>query len=208
MENLLDDFEPVEHFTDKEILTKIWTIPKPIFKYIHHYRYEKRLTLLLVLAGITNAFDKSFSKNIGSNNSIIETLIFSIIGGALLGWISYYIYSGLLRWTGSWLKGTASSDAILRVLVYASIPTITSLVLVLPKLLLINNTESNFYTPSNYAIAIIDFILSVWTIVLSIAGIAEIQQFSIGKAIVNLLLPIFIILIPIFLIMYVIWGFH
>ena len=135
MENLLDDIDEVQRFTDKEIFTKIWTFPRPVFKFINHFKYQKYLTVLLILAGITNAFDRADISNIGKYDSIIVTIIASIVGGALFGWISFYIYSSLIRFTGKWLNGHADTDSILRVLTYASIPSITGLILVIPKLL-------------------------------------------------------------------------
>jgi hypothetical protein len=207
MENLLDDFEQVEHFTDKEIFTQIWTRPRPVFKFINHCRYEKHATLLFILAGIAKAFSRTEDKSMLDTSSIVVTLIGCIIGGALFGWISYYIYSSLVRWTGTWLKGCANTDAILRILAYASIPTIVGLVLIIPELALRYSTafgEDNFsfgnnitYTILYYMLIFIKAVLGIWTLVLYTIGIAEVQQFSIGKALINLILPLVVVIIPV-----------
>lgn len=206
MENLLDDIDEVQHFTDKEIFTKIWTIPRPIFKYINHLKYEKHLTILLILAGITSAFERAETNYLGSNDSIGITIFASIIGGALFGWISYYLYSSLIRFTGKWLNGKANTDSILRTLAYASIPTITGLVLVIPKFLL---TGTDLYQNLlTYGFTVVESILGIWTFVLYVIGISEVQQFSIGKALLNLLLPFIVIVIPIFILVMAFVGFR
>jgi hypothetical protein len=206
MENLLDDIDEVQHFTDKEIFTKIWTLPRPIFKYINHFRYEKHLTVLLILAGISSAFDRSERNNLGSYDSIGFTIIVSILVGALFGWISYYLYSSLIRLTGKWINGKADTDSILRTLAYASIPSIAGLVLIIPKLLL---RGSDLYeNVLTYGFSITESILGIWTLVLSVIGMSEIQQFSNGKALLNLILAVLVVAIPIVLIILIFWGFN
>jgi hypothetical protein len=206
MENLLDDIDEVQHFTDKEIFTKIWTLPRPIFKYINHFRYEKHLTVLLILAGISSAFDRSERNNLGSYDSIGFTIIVSILVGALFGWISYYLYSSLIRLTGKWINGKADTDSILRTLAYASIPSIAGLVLIIPKLLL---RGSDLYeNVLTYGFSIAELILGIWTLVLSVIGMSEIQQFSNGKALLNLILAVLVVAIPIVLIILIFWGFN
>jgi hypothetical protein len=49
-----------------------------------------------------------------------------------------------------------------------------------------------------YFAAIAELALGVYTIVLSVIGVSIVQQFSIGKSILNLLLPILVIFVPIF----------
>jgi hypothetical protein len=206
MENLLDDIDEVQRFTDKEIFTKIWTFPRPVFKFINHFKYQKYLTVLLILAGIVNAFDRADISNIGKYDSIIVTIIASIVGGALFGWISFYIYSSLIRFTGKWINGKANTDSILRTLAYASIPSIAGLVLIIPKLLL---RGSDLYeNVLTYGFSITESILGVWTLVLSVIGISEVQQFSIGRAVVNLILAVLVVAVPIVFIFLIFWGFH
>ncbi len=206
MENLLDDIDVVQRFTDKEIFTKIWINPRPIFKYINHFKYQKHLTVLLILAGITNAFDRADVSNVGRYDSIIVTIVAPVLGGALFGWISFYIYSSLIRFTGKWINGKADTDSILRVLAYATIPSIAGLILVIPKLLF---GESNLVESIlTYGFSTVESILGIWTLVLSVIGISEVQQFSIGRAVLNLILACLVIAVPIIFIFLIFWGFH
>ena len=50
-----------------------------------------------------------------------------------------------------------------------------------------------------YTFFLFDLLLGAWSIILLIIGISEVQKLSIGKALINLLLPVSIILIPILL---------
>jgi hypothetical protein len=42
------------------------------------------------------------------------------------------------------------------------------------------------------------FVLAVWTLVIFVVGLSEVQKFSVGKAIGNLFLAILVIIIPAF----------
>jgi hypothetical protein len=51
---------------------------------------------------------------------------------------------------------------------------------------------------------ILEFILGIWTIVFCVVGVSEVQKLSIGKSIVNLILPLLVFAIPIIIIVLII----
>jgi hypothetical protein len=75
MENILLK-EKMLHLTDKDIFTKIWTSPRQVFKYINDNYYDKYLTVLLFLAGISRSFSRASMKNMGDEMSIWAILVF------------------------------------------------------------------------------------------------------------------------------------
>lgn len=192
---------------DKDIFTKIWTSPRLIFKYINDNNYNKHVNMLLILAGITNAFDRASTKNLGDNVSLIGILALCIVLGALLGWIGYYLYSSLLSWTGKWLDGKGNSNSILTMLSYAMIPAILTLVLIFIQMGLygVGIFQSNFDVFSGglisniifFTTSILELTLGIWTLVLIVIGLSEVQKISVPKAILNMLLPPLVILVPI-----------
>ncbi len=203
--------------SDKDVFTKIWASPRSVFKYINDYNYEKYVTILLVLAGIAGAFDRASKNSMGDNMSLIGVLSVSIIAGGLLGWISYYLYAALLSWTGKWIDGKGNTSSLLRMMAHAMIPSIIALVFFIPQIALFGNgifqseldVESSgaFSTIAFYASLIIQMILGFWTLVLFVIGISEVQKLSIGKSILNLLLPLFIIMVPLLIIVFLFLGF-
>jgi hypothetical protein len=209
MENPLDGNKKQLYFTDKDIFTKIWTSPRKVFRFINDTQYDKYVKVLLVLAGISRAFDRASMKDMGDNMSLLSIIGFSVLVGGLLGWISYYIYAALVSWTGKWLKGQGNTSSILRILSYAMTPAIFSLIFLIPQIGIYGNEMfksdgdiisagliANIFV---YSSIIIELILGIWTMVLCIIGISEVQKISIGKSILNLFLPIIVILIPIIL---------
>ncbi|MFV5689922.1 Yip1 family protein [Flavobacterium sp. ZT3R25] len=211
--NDLEDLPEKNKIFESDIFIKILTSPREAFKFINDYNYEKHLYILLFLAGMLRSFDRASTKNMGDNYSIWAIILISIIFGGLFGWITYYIYSALISWSGSWLNGKGNTESILRILAYALFPSILSLIILIPQIAIYGETmfksENDFYSSGlvesviYYGFFIIELILGIWSFVLCVIGISEVQKLSIGKSILNLLLPaillIFFILILVLL---------
>ena len=209
IENFEDNLNP-NFISDKKIFAKIWTSPREVFKFINTYKYDKYVNGLLILAGISRTFDRASMKNMGDSFSIWGIITFCIIIGAIFGWITYYLYSALISWTGKWINGKGNTDSILRVLSYALIPSIISILLLVPQIAIYGNeifkSEGDISSEgivSNiivYGSMFFEFTLGIWSLVLCVIGISEVQKLSIGKSILNLVLPALVIMIPILII--------
>lgn len=205
-ENLITETETPE-LTDGDIFTKIWTSPQLVFKYLNDTRYDKFVWVLLVLVGIGSAFDRASARHLGDRFPLIAVLGVCIVFGGVFGWISYYIYAALLSWTGKWLKGKADTDSLLRMVSHAMIPLVISLVLLIPRILVFGNemfrSEASLYETEvwfivlYYCLSFIETILGLWSLVLIVIGISEVQKFSIEKSILNMILPVVILIVPI-----------
>lgn len=210
MENILDEKEPEAiQLTDQEIFTTIWTSPRQVFKFINDNEYDKHATVLLILAGISSAFDRAVMKDMGDQMSLVVIVALCVVFGAIFGWVTYYIYAALISWTGGWLDGRGNTSAILRVLAYAMLPSIIGLIFLIPQIVIygdgIFKAEGDIVSAglfSNivvYGSMIFEFIMGLLTLIFVVVGISEVQKFSIGKAFLNSLLPLIIFLIPILL---------
>jgi hypothetical protein len=207
-DNVLDENKELE-FSDWEIFTKIWTMPRLVFKYINDKSYDKYVILLLILSGISKSFDNASNQNMGDNQSLLIIIGACVFAGGLMGWILVYIYAGLLSWTGKWLHGKGNSTALVNVIAYASIPGILVLILLVPEIATfgINTFTSHGVSDAGLNLkliwglfAVIKFVLAIWALILVVIGISEVQKLSIGKSILNLILPVLIIIVPVFLI--------
>ena len=209
-EDHFEEFEKYDVLTDKDIFTKIWTEPRRIFKFINDTQYEKYLYILMIFAGMVRAFDRASSKDMGDHSSTFSIVFGCVILGGMLGWISYYIYAALLSWTGKWLNGAGNTSSIYRMMAYAMIPSIIGLVFVFLQIAVYGLgyfKNNSYYLESGIAGSIVfwisfamEILLSLTSLVFTVIGLSEVQKFSIGKAIVNLILPIAFIVVPIVLI--------
>lgn len=197
--NHLDINRKPTAFTDKQIFTKIWSHPRLVFKYLHEYHDDGHTHILLILAGIGKGLDRASTQSMGDRMSLLTVLGLTILAGGAFGWITYNIYAALMSWTGKWLKGKANSSEILRVLAYAMIPTVAALLIVGLELAIFGNgmfqsemdlEDFSFIAQGVYYVSpFVEIALGIWTVCLAVVGISEIQKFSIGKSILNLMLP-------------------
>lgn len=208
-DNNFDEFEKYEALSDKEIFTKIWLEPRRIFKYINEREYEKYFYILLFFAGMVRAFDRASLKNMGDNTSLFVIVVSCVLIGGFLGWISYYIYAALLSWTGKWLGGIGNTSSLYRIIVYAMIPSILSLIFLIPEIAIYGNdvfkdksdlVNSGIVGNTIFWLSIFfEFSLSIITFIFMVIGVSEVQKFSLGKAFLNLLLPLLVFIVPILL---------
>jgi hypothetical protein len=215
MEHFNEFEQDPDYIADHQVIKAVLFDPKRAFRFIHKFQYENHLKPLLVLAGMANAFDRAASSNEGDTGSLGGIIFASLLIGGLLGWISYYVYSSLISWTGSWINGTASREAILRVLAYATIPTSLSLIVTLLGILIFQNSyfQENLNIDSDnylllgvyYLLTAVSIGLAVYTLILYVVGVAEVQGFSYLKALLNIALPLVLILV-FALVLYLVFG--
>ncbi|MEL7221866.1 MAG: Yip1 family protein [Bacteroidota bacterium] len=208
MHDILDELEektiPV---SDLDIFTKIWFSPRRIFQYIHANKYDEFVTPLLIIAGIFKAFDRAIYQNMGDQYSLMIIVILCFVIGGTLGALSIYFYALLLSWTGKWIKGKADSTEILRIIAYALIPSLVSLILLAPQILtfgieLFQSSEtivisSEIFNLFLFGLTIIQLIMILFSIVFMAVGLSVAQKFSVGKAILNMILSILVVIVPI-----------
>ena len=203
-ENLRNEHQTVT-LTERDIFTRIWVEPRIVFRYVNENNYNKHVIPLLILAGLNKAMDTASRKNMGDHNSLPYILGYCAFG-ALLWWTFYYIYAALLRWTGQWLNGKGTTKSLVRMFAYSSIPSVIGLIIFLPSLFVFGvemftaendlSDANMFLTIFYYASLIVPSLFSIWSVVVAVIGISEIQKISIGKSILNLVLPALAILIP------------
>jgi hypothetical protein len=210
MENNIDTLPEVTILTDKDIFIKIWTSPRMVFNFINNKRYNKYITVLMLLGGILSALNRAMNMNMGDRMNLMSVLIVCVIGGGIFGFLYFYIFAALLSWTGKWLKGTGNTKSLFRMISYALIPSLVILFVMILRIILFGNDEfkSNvdlfdngiLFTIITLFSILVEIGIGVWTLVILVIGTSEVQNLSIGKAILNLILPVIVIcavLIPV-----------
>jgi len=217
MKNNFDTIQEEVNVTDRDIFTKIWFSPRRIFKFINDQQYDKYLTVLLALSGIRSALSNQYLLKTGDGLSTWVIIMMCIILGGIFGWVSYYIMAALLSWTGKLFKGEGDTKSILRITAYGMIPSILSLVFLIPLIAIYgdgyfksgtNRILGDWFLNSIVVFSLISqFILTVWTTVFTVIGLSEVQKISIAKSILNIILPILILLIPLGAISFILGDF-
>lgn len=183
--------------SNKTLVLGIWTKPKQTFEYILKQNPNKFVILLIVLGGIVSAIDRASTKGMGDKMSTASVLLFALIGGALFGWITYYLYAFFMSFTGKWIKGKAEAPQFRTVIAWSLIPSVASLILLIPELLVFGDDLFKSELSSNelwYVLlysffGLVELVLGIWTLIILVKGVSIIQDFGIGKSILNVLFP-------------------
>lgn len=190
----------------------IWTRPRTTLRAIVRAKPTFGFWILATLYAVASLFSLAnfYSWGLSSCSSPFFLLL---VLSPILGIVIFYLNAWVLQWTGSFFKGKAPIWHIRAALAWSKVPYIASLLLWLT-LLATNNTEAVFVqaVPGSLGIVttLIPLTLSLWSLVLLIQGISEVQSFSLGRSIANVLCSEMfvwlIILISAFIIRYAFIG--
>lgn len=192
-----------EPLTNKEIFQLIWTEPVRVFTVLRHYHINQWTYGLIALASMASVLNNFMNKHYGDKYNSF----FYFIGMAgVFVFFSFFVvilYASMIAWTGKWLKGRAGMVAVTRVFAYAQLPLASLLLFQIPCILLygidifksnpiLNNSATLGQVVSGIWITL-SAIMSIWSFILSLIGLAELQNFSLGKSFLNYMIPVIII---------------
>lgn len=174
----------------------MWFRPRATMREILE-NYPRRLIHTLAIIG-------AFTHVAGSASFFLDswwqTLLIWLFVAVVAGLIGLYIFGGLLKWTGNWLKGTGNFQHILAAIAWSQIPVLYFFVLEMGLLALFGGASSNLIYAS------VSFIFTVWSLVIFLCCLMEVQKFSFFRSLINYILAVVILLI-VFVIVNVILAF-
>lgn len=188
----------------------VWTKPRETIQQIVDTNPEEFVLLLSVVAGFGEVLNRASMKSLGDNLEWPMIVVIAAIVGPIGGIVGLYIGGALIRWTGSWMGGEASSQNIRAAIAWSSVPMIWALPLWIPELALFGNELFTSETPNldanpslAYALigfGAIDVIIGVWTMVVFLKCLGQVQGFSAWKALGNSILSGLVVVVPIVII--------
>jgi len=186
----------------------IWFRPQETIASIVKKEPERLVPDLAIFGGVISAFNGAFESKMGDSYGVIGIVFVSICLGAIFGWLSLYICSALIYWTGKWLNGKAPIEHIRSALSWSNVPIIWTLafwiivIAIFQKELFqsdIPTIKSHFPLAFIYAIFFLWlFVVQCWTFIIFVRCLGQVQNFSIWKSILNIILPSIVIVVPLF----------
>jgi hypothetical protein len=114
------------------------------------------------------------------------------------------IFATILAWFGRVIGGVGKYKEVLAAIAWSMVPSIAAVAVTVFSIgflglegLMGGRILSNHESIVLIVASVLKLVLGIWSIVLLINGLSIAHRFSIGKAILNLFLPILAILIPI-----------
>jgi hypothetical protein len=183
----------------------MWTKPRQTIRQIVSTNPTYGVLLIAVLSSFS-APERDSLQSLGLNISYSALVAVSVVISTLLGILGLYIGGALIRWTGSWLGGTADSQETRAALAWGDLPMVWMFPMI-PLLILLNLVAPGFANVSNMTwnglmlfIGAVRFVALIWSIVTTSQAVGEVHGFSGGRGFAAILLAGMIIFAPIFII--------
>ena len=199
--------DPLDLEGDFRPFRSIWTSPRLTVRKIVSTHPELHVLMLICLAGVGKTLDRASMRNAGDALPLAVILAMACVLGPLGGLFSLWVGSHLIRWTGTWIGGTAPREHIKTAMAWASVPSVFALTLWIPQLVLFGTDNFTIATPRLDAtpllwipfliIGLAEIVIGIWGFVLLCNTIAEVQGFySAWRGLGNLLLSVAVIVVP------------
>lgn len=177
----------------------IWTEPRATIRRIVEADPKRNVIALAAIGPAIGALARQWSAALDSNANLsalwpIE-VAFRVVFAAVLGVVSIYISSVILRWSGGLLGGVASRVEMRAALAWTQVPAITAEIVLLIAVLSgipipkPADVVALQIDPAFYKVGVIEGVLAIWGSIVGVYCIAEVHRFSAWRAFCATLIP-------------------
>ena len=168
----------------------MWSHPRDTIRAIVFNKPSYGVYYLATIFSLQSFFFYANWWSLGLKNHFSFILTLAIIFSPLIGLFWVFISGYIYYLTGRLLKGEAPSCHLRAAVAWSKIPTSINLLMWL--VLIFMSPDFVFIQdgggPSSIFINLISLILGIWSLVLLIQSIREVQHFSLGRSILNVFL--------------------
>jgi hypothetical protein len=185
----------------------VWWEPRRTIRYLTAYRIDRWMLALAMMAGAVRTLFRL--KDPGFAGLLVNPLL-----GAFGGILSMYVTALLLRWVGTWFGGRARTWDIARAWAWSNVPIVPVFALLLLIRIglataLITDSE-DLLNPFRLESVVWGLValgivaLHLWSLVIFVVMLSEVQQWPLSRTLASLLTPILILSILVIMVLLVI----
>jgi hypothetical protein len=181
----------------------IWTSPRATVSKLAHDTPNRGLWWLAAIYGFSGLLNFFQSIFLGNKIGIFPIFFLALILSPIWGYVSFSVWSFAVSLTGKWLKGAATFKVVRMAYAWSCVPFIINVVLwlilatVFGQALFTNFHEGYPFTRGQVAflfmILILRIAVGIWSLVIYLNALAEVQKFSVLRAIGNMLLAVVLV---------------
>jgi hypothetical protein len=194
----------------------IWTEPRKTIRLIINANPKFGFLILSAVYGLPVALDLAQSLAVSANIPIWAILIGSLVICTFIGVIGISISAWLLQLTGRWIGGQGNFQTVRAAVTWSNVPNIATILMWLVlfgvfggQVLNKEFSETQFvgyHAGILFLVMLIETIVSIWGFVILINALAEVQKFSIWRALLNVVIPFVAVAAIIWVAGWVLWG--
>jgi hypothetical protein len=176
----------------------IWIQPRATIRQIVAHNPKRSLWLLAAIYGFSSLLNSFQSVSLGSSLGVIPLFLIALIFSPIWGYIVFAVWSWVISWTGRWLKGQADFQMVRAAYAWSCVPLAVNgllwiaMILIFGLPLFIHFPEGYQLTDGQasllFLILIGKVVLAIWSLVIYLNALAEVQQFSVLRAIGNVII--------------------
>ncbi len=168
----------------------MWTRPRQTIRTLLHAKFKISMYSLAALYALQGFFYYANYDSAGISFPFYVILIGALILCPFLGFIWIHFSSWIFHFTGRWLEGKAPRSHLQVAIVWSKIPILINLFLWLVFLIAYPNYVFILDAGglSSVFMNLCSLISSIWSLVLLIQSLREVQSFSISRSIFNIFL--------------------
>lgn len=196
---------------------QIWLHPRETIRKLVRFNPKYRFLVLSFLYGLPMLLHTAQNFSLGEDFTGIGIAVFAVILAIFIGMLGITIASGLLYWTGQWIGGEAKYQEVRCAVSWSNVPNILSilswilLIFVFDGALFLENFQASVTQGPEMMIVtgalVVQTIVSIWSFVILVKGLGEVQGFSAWKGVLNVLIPFFMVGLFIWLLTWMYWIF-
>lgn len=175
----------------------IWTKPRATIASVVSENPNRSLWWLASIYGICSLLNLFQSMALGKEFGLGLILILSVILAPFYGYISFAIWSWFVLWTGRWFKGKGTFQTVRASYAWSCVPILVNIPLWAMVVVLFGRplfagmleaqTLPMAWMYTLFAILIIKVIVAIWSLVIFLNALAQVQNYSITRAILNVI---------------------
>lgn len=191
----------------------IWTRPRATIARIVASNPNRSLWWLAAIYGFCSLMNLFQSIALGSAMGTLGILILAIVLSPFYGYISFCIWSWFVTWVGKWFRGQGTFKTIRAAYAWSCVPIVLNIPLWLLMVILFGhqlflNFPDAHLLPSSqvlilFIILIAKVVLAIWSLVIYLNALAEVQNYTVLRAILNVVVAGVILAI----IFFILWSF-
>jgi len=193
---------------------KVWVQPRATISHVLRENPNQGFWILASIYGFSSALNWFQSMMLGLKIGVLPIFLLALLLSPLWGYIGISVWSWVVHFSGKWLKGEGTFKELRTAYAWSCVPIIINVVLwfflafIFGRMLFANlNSETQVLTQGEVAILfsvlLIRIGVMIWSIVIYLKMLAEVQRYSILRAIGNVVIAGLIITIVFYLIVWI-----
>lgn len=175
----------------------IWLRPRSTIAGIIATNPNRSLWWLAAIYGFTSILNLFQTGTFGAQLTPFAIFLIAAIISPLYGYVAFAIWNFFVTFTGKWLKGKGNFVAVRAAYAWSCVPFIFHIPLWLLMAVMLGqrmflditaNDLTQTQTGALFGILIVKIVLAIWSLVIYINALAEVQKFSVLRAIFNIIL--------------------